>query len=60
MDMMTIDVSHLKEVNIGDEVVLIGKSKNNKIPVSELANILNTNSYSIICNIGIRVPRVYK
>lgn len=60
MDMMTIDVSHLKKVNVGDEVVLIGKSGTDKIPVSELASILGTNSYSIICNIGIRVPRIYK
>ncbi len=60
MDMMTIDVSHLKNVKVGDEVVLIGRSENDKIPVSELANILGTNSYSIICNISNRVPRVYK
>lgn len=60
MDMMTIDVSHLKNVKVGDEVVLIGHSQNAKIPVSELAHILGTNSYSIICNISSRVPRVYK
>jgi len=60
MDMMTVDVSEIKDVKIGDEVVLIGKSEGKEISSADLANLADTNSYSIICNIGKRIPRIYK
>lgn len=48
-----------KEIQIGDEVVLIGRQQNEYIPADELASWLGTINYEIICMIASRVPRVY-
>lgn len=59
MDQMMIDISDLDDVNIGDEVVLFGPGKNSFPKVEELALILGTINYEIICMMGRRIPRVY-
>ncbi len=59
MDMCMIDVSDIDNVNIGDEVVLFGNQDNELLPVDELAEILGTINYEIICRINRRVPRLY-
>ncbi len=59
MDQFMVDVSNIEHVSVEDEVVLFGKQGNNEIPVEEIANILDTINYEIICMIGKRVPRVY-
>jgi alanine racemase len=60
MDMIMADTGSLNNVKSGDEVVLIGKQGNNMITAEELAAIAKTIPYEIVCNIGRRVPRVYK
>lgn len=59
MDQMMIDVTDLDEVNIGDEVVLFGVGKNSYPKVEELALILGTINYELICMMGRRIPRKY-
>jgi alanine racemase len=59
MDQCMIDVTHIPDVKTGDEVVLFGEQKGTELPVEELANILSTINYEIICMIARRVPRVY-
>ena len=59
MDQFMVDVSNIDHVSVEDEVVLFGKQGDNEIPVEEIANILDTINYEIICMIGKRVPRVY-
>ena len=59
MDMCTIDVSHIPECRIGDEVVLLGKSGGEKIEVHEIAARSQTISYEILCALGKRAPRVF-
>jgi len=59
MDMTMIDVSHIPEVKIGDEVVLFGKQGNAEIPMDEIADKTNTIVNEVACSIGKRVPRVY-
>jgi alanine racemase len=54
-----VDVSHIKGVKIGDEVVIIGRQKNEEISATELADIMGTINYEIICNISERIPRKY-
>jgi alanine racemase len=54
-----VDVTPIENVDIGDEVVLFGNQGNVILPVDELANILGTIIYEIVCRIGCRVPRVY-
>lgn len=57
MDRIMFDVGNDK-INVGDEVILLGKSGNNKIDAWEWSDILNTIPYEITCGISKRVPRV--
>lgn len=59
MDLVTIDVTGLNEVQAGDEVTLLGRDGEEEISVEELARLTNTISYEIFCNISARVPRIY-
>ncbi|TDG12112.1 alanine racemase [Seongchinamella unica] len=54
MDMITVDVTDLPEVNIGDEVVLWGED----LPVGEVAAHANTIGYELTTRMPSRTPRV--
>ena len=43
---------------LGDEVVLIGKQKEECLKAEELAGILGTIPYDIFCSISARVPHL--
>lgn len=60
MDQFMVDVSHLDDVKIGDEVVLIGKQGNNTITAEEIAKLVGTINYEVTCRISERVPRKYE
>jgi len=60
MDMILVDVTEVPDICLLDEVVLIGKQGNESIGADQLAETLNTVPYEILCNVGKRVPRVYK
>lgn len=55
MDMITVDISELTNVNIGDSVVLWGKG----LPAEEIAALASTISYTLFCGITRRVKRNY-
>ncbi|MCB0641575.1 MAG: bifunctional UDP-N-acetylmuramoyl-tripeptide:D-alanyl-D-alanine ligase/alanine racemase [Phaeodactylibacter sp.] len=55
MDMSMVDVSHIPEVAVGDEVLLFGAAH----PVTALAEALQTIPYEVFTNISERVKRVY-
>ncbi len=59
MDQIMIDVTDLNEIEIGDEVVIIGNQGKVKIEVNELSRALDTIDYEIVCGITNRVPRIY-
>ncbi len=59
MDQMMADVSALPEVNLGDEVVLIGKQGEEEIFAAEVAERAGTIAWEIFTGIGSRVRRVY-
>ncbi len=59
MDITMLDVTHIKDVSAGDEVVLMGKQGEDEITAYELAEKADTISYEILCGITSRVPRVY-
>lgn len=59
MDQCMLDVSHVPDAAIGDEVVLFGTQDGSEIHVDELAQALGTINYEIPCMISHRVPRVY-
>ena len=59
MDQLIVDVGRIKNVRIGDEVVLIGKQKDKKISGEELARLSHTIPYEIVCGFNSRIPRIY-
>jgi len=59
MDLMVIDVSGLDDVEVGDDVVLMGRDGSEEIPCSELGEKAGTITWEIITRIGARVRRVY-
>ena len=60
MDLTTIDVTDIKKVRQGDEVVLLGRQGGAEIGADEIAGWANTISYEIFTSIGARVPRIHK
>ena len=59
MNMITLDVSDVANVSVGDEVVLLGKQGAEQISAEELAKKCNTINYEIFCSIGSLKPKVF-
>jgi len=59
MDMCTIDVTHISDCVVGDEVVLLGKQGQEYISASDIADKAKTISYEVLCALGKRAPRVF-
>lgn len=59
MDQSLCDVTHIRDVSVGDEVIVIGKQGEGEIRVDDLAEKVGTISYEVLCNISKRVPRLY-
>jgi alanine racemase len=59
MDLTMLDVGHIPDVAIGDEVIVFGGKGKNSLPADELAAGLDTINYEIVSALTGRVPRVY-
>jgi len=59
MDLIMIDVSGIGVVDLGEEVVLMGRQGDEEISCAELAEKADTITWEIITRVGSRVPRVY-
>lgn len=59
MDMCTLDVSHIPDCAIGDEVVLMGSQNGERITADEIAAKSHSISYEILCALGKRAPRIF-
>ena len=59
MDQFMVDVSHIEDVQVGDEVVVFGRQQDKFISIEELAKLTETINYEIMCMIGKRVPRLF-
>ena len=59
MDMISINITDIKDAKVGDEVVLIGKQKKEKITAGELANLSDTSHYEIVTRLNPLMKRVY-
>lgn len=57
MDACMVDVSHISDVTPGTEATLIGQCGENEQSASEIADVVGTISYEILCGINKRVPR---
>jgi len=59
MDQFMVDVTGIKNINIGDEVILMGEKDGLEITADEIARIMDTINYEVVCLVSRRVPRVY-
>jgi alanine racemase len=59
MDLTLLDVTDIPGVDIGDEVILMGRSEHCSITALEIAQQLGTVPYEVLCSVGKRVPRIY-
>ena len=58
MDYTTVDVSDVRNVKPGDEVVCFGKCGSDSITPDDWAALKGTHAYDIICSLGNRVQRI--
>lgn len=59
MDHTMLDVGHIPDVNLEDEVVIFGRQVDESITVDEIAASLNTINYEIVSALTARVPIIY-
>jgi alanine racemase len=59
MDQLMVDLTGLPEAKQGQPVVLMGQQGTERIPVDEVAALLNTINYEIVCDLSCRLPRRY-
>lgn len=61
MDQFMIDVTDIDaDICVGDKVTLIGKSGEEMISMEELGELSGRFNYELACDLGKRVPRIYK
>jgi len=59
MDLTLLDVTDIPGTDIGEKVILLGQDDSCSITAVEIAQLLDTVPYEILCSIGKRVPRIY-
>jgi alanine racemase len=59
MDQTLVDLGPVSDAMVGDEVVLFGRQGQAEITVTELADLVGTINYELVCAVSNRVPRVY-
>jgi alanine racemase len=61
MDQFMVDVTDISEpILVGDTVTLIGRDGNETITMEEVGDISGRFNYELACDLGKRVPRIYK
>lgn len=55
MDQLMVDVTDIADVKRGDEVIVMGEG----VDTETVARLSDRLHYELICDIGVRVPRVY-
>ena len=61
MDQFMVDVTDIKgRICIGDIVTLIGRDGEEKITMEELGDLSGRFNYELACDLGKRIPRIYK
>lgn len=59
MDQIVVSLEGIPGVRPGDEVVLLGCQGEQEVSADDLASLLGTINYEIVCMVGKRVPRIY-
>ena len=59
MDQILVDISHIPGVALHDEAVVIGRQGGDEISADDIAAMIGTINYEVLCAISPRVPRLY-
>ncbi|MBC8390248.1 MAG: alanine racemase [Actinobacteria bacterium] len=62
MDQFMIDITDVardNNINVGDEVILMGESKGKRITAEDIAELMGTINYEVVCMFKNRIPRIY-
>ncbi len=59
MDIIMVDITDIKNIKVGDEVVIIGRSNNSEITADEISRILNGSTYELLTRINPLIKRIY-
>lgn len=59
MDQCMFDITHIEEAQEGDEILLFGRPQDG-ITADDLADIMGTINYEVVCGVSSRVPRLYR
>jgi alanine racemase len=59
MDQLMVQLDHVPQAKVGDEVVLLGHQGDEHIRAEEIAERWETINYEVVCGLGARVPRLY-
>jgi alanine racemase len=60
MDQCMLQLDRIPQARVGDEVVLLGEQKDQRITVDDLAARWGTINYEVVCGLADRLPRVYE
>ncbi len=59
MDQLMVDVTEIPEAQMGHEVILLGRSGNLEFTADDMATMVESIGYEIMCDISKRVQRYY-
>lgn len=59
MDQMLVDVTQVYPVEVGEQVVVIGRQEKEEISVEDIVKLCGGNSYSVTSTLSSRLPRIY-
>lgn len=59
MDQFMLDLKSIKDPKLGEKVVILGAQGKEEIRVDDLAKLIKTINYEIVCSFSYRLPRIY-
>ena len=57
MNLFMVDVSHIKGVEVGEEVVLVGRQKSNTINISSFTQVTQLLNNEMLSRLPAAIPR---
>ena len=59
MDQFMVDITHIPEAKLLDEVTLLGRDGKSSLSMEELGDLSGRFNYEFACDVGKRVPRIF-
>ena len=59
MDIIMVDITYIRNVKVGDEVILIGKSEKEEISADDISNLMDASTYEFLTRINPLIKRIY-